>query len=490
MTTTISTPSLQALVLAAGKSSRFNTGKTKLLEKICGQEMALYAPKLLQSMNIPVTMIVGFQKELVRAAVVKNLGDSITFVEQEQQQGTGHAIMCSRSTWKADHILIMNGDMPLVTKDIITDLYTQHSASNAAISFVIAHNSDPSVQGYGRVIKEGDTTVAIVEAKEFKGDSHQHCCINAGIYLVRRDFLQESIDAIERSAHQEFYFTDIVKIAHSQQRTITTTTASFDHIRGINTFHELWIAEQIKRSELIKHWMDQGVHFSVAQNVHIDLGVTIGSGTKIGCGVHLIGTTHIGAHCTIHEFSSVENSTVGDHTQIYSHCLLKDSHVGSHAKIGPFAHVHRKTHIGDKSVIGNFVEVKQSTIGNASKAKHLAYLGDAHIGSKVNIGAGTIICNHNGITKSTTTIHDHAYIGSNSTIIAPVTVGEAAFTAAGSVITDDVPAHALALGRARQVNKEGYAQKLRQRAQEAKEQQENNSLQPPINHHKPDTQQP
>jgi bifunctional UDP-N-acetylglucosamine pyrophosphorylase/glucosamine-1-phosphate N-acetyltransferase len=277
--------------------------------------------------------------------------------------------------------------------------------------------------------------------------------------------LEEHIDALEKNEiGKEFYFTDIVKRASGKKLPVVMVESPFDQVRGINTFQELWAAQQIKRGELIKYWMDQGVRFPMAQNVHIDLEVTLGVGSTIGSGVQLLGRTVIGTNSQVGDFSMINNSSIGDTSCIHSHSVIKDSSVGSGVNIGPFAHVHSNSVIGDQSIIGNFVEVKKSVVGIQTKAKHLAYLGDAQIGSGVNIGAGTIICNHNGTTKNTTIIHDGAYVGSNSTLIAPLTLGQRAFTAAGSVITQDVPADALAIGRSHQVNKEGYAIKLRERA--------------------------
>ncbi len=455
---------IQAIILAAGKSSRFKTGKNKLLEKICGQEMVLYPTRLCTRLNIPTTVVVGFQRESVQACIEYHHGASITCVEQHEQLGTGHAILCSKPTWHQEHIVIMNGDMPLITEAIIQELYEKHINNNATLSFVTAHNVDLNVGGYGRVVHDNGI-LEIVEAKHFTGDPSKHCCINAGIYLVKREFLETHIEAIEKNdASKEFYFTDLIKLASTQQLPITTTEAPFDRVRGINNFQELWAAEQIKRGELIKYWMDNGVRFSVAQNVHIDLKVTIGAGSTIGCGVHLLGETHIGSNVTIQEFSSIDTTTIGDNATIAQHCVIKNSTIANHATVGPFAHLHSQTTLGEHSVVGNFVEIKKSSLDSYTKAKHLAYLGDAQIGSQVNIGAGTIICNHNGFTKNKTIIENKAYIGSNNTLVAPITIGEQSFTAAGSVITQDVPAHALAIGRAQQVNKEGYAQKLRERA--------------------------
>lgn len=452
---------VQAILLAAGKSTRFNTGRTKLLEKICGQEMIIYTTRLLEQLNIPILVVVGYQKDAIKEVIIRYHHNLINFVVQEEQHGTGHALMCTQSSWDREHILIMNGDVPLVTPAIIESLYEAHAAQNADISFVIAHNADPAIGGYGRVIKS-ENGIKIVEARDFTGDANEHCCVNAGIYLVRKQFLEQCVNQItQNDSTKEFYITDLIALASEQKKVIATVSAPFDRVRGINTLHELWAAEHIKRAELIKYWMDKGVHFSIAQNVHIDLDVTIGSGSYIGCGVHLLKGTTLGKNCKIHEFSSVEASHLGDGCEILPHCIIKDSSVGSLSTIGPFAHIKEDSHIGNQVVLGNFVEVKKSTIGHGTKAKHLAYLGDAKIGSNVNIGAGTITCNYNGLTKHQTVINDNAFIGSNNTLIAPVTIDKDAYTAAGSVISEDVSAGSLAISRARQVNKEGYATQLR-----------------------------
>jgi len=453
---------LQAIILAAGKSKSFNTPKSKLAEKICGQEMILYPTKLLESLCIPTTVVVGHQKELIQSILTATHLDRLHFVTQEEQQGTAHAILCARDSFKEEHILIMDGDMPIVTSEIIERLFAKHIASSATISFIVAHNDDPSGRHYGRVVKQENNKIKIVDATEFDGDTNDHCCVNAGIYIVTKNFLSANIDEIEKNeTSNEFYFTDIIRIASDKQEPVVTIQAPFDRIRGINNFQELWAAEHIKRSELIKHWMDKGVRFSVAQNVHIDLDVEIGAGSYIGCGVHILNGSKLGTNCFIHEFSAIESSTLADDVVIYSHCIVKDTHIGSRAKVGPFAHITENTIIGEDAIIGNFVEIKRTVVGKKSKAKHLAYLGDAEIGANVNIGAGTITCNHDGSKKHKTTIKDGAYIGSNNTLVAPITIEEDAFTAAGSTITQDVPKDALGIGRARQINKDGYGKKLR-----------------------------
>lgn len=451
---------VQAIILAAGKSSRFNTNTTKLSAEICGQPMILFITKLLENLGINTTVVVGHEKEIVKNIITHTHKDTINFINQEEQLGTGHALACTEKLWSKNNVLVINGDMPLVTEQIITDLYAQHTKKNACVSFVTTCNPDPTSKAYGRVVRT-ENNIAIVEAKDFIGNPQEHCCVNAGIYLIAKDFLQNYITELKNNnASNEFYITDLIAIASNNGKIVTTTSAPFDTIRGINTLQELWAAEQIKRSELINHWMDNGVRFSLAQNVHIDLNVTIGQGTSIDCGVHLRGTTTIGKNCHIYEFSSLENATLEDNVTIYSHTVINNAHIQSGAEVGPFAHVHKNSILGKSTTIGNFVEVKNCTLGTHTKAKHLTYLGDATIGSCVNIGAGTITCNYNGVTKERTTIKNNAFIGSNNALVAPVTIGENAFTAAGSTITTNVPDNALAIARAQQTNKHNYAHTL------------------------------
>lgn len=452
---------LQAIILSAGKSSRFGTDSSKLLAPLCGQEMILYPTKLLHEFGIETTMVTGHQREDIEAVVKKNVSKNIQFIHQTEQRGTGHAILCTKDAWHKDHILIMNGDMPLVTKDIITKLYAKHTETDAAISFVTSYNVDPSITNYGRVIQDG-TKIKIVEPSDFKGDQHHHHALNAGIYLIKKDFLLNYCNSIEANENSnEFYLTDLVGIASNARETVSTVNVPFDCVRGVNTLAELWAAEQIKRGSLIQHWMEHGVRFMMPQTTYIDLDVAIGSGTIISAGAQLLRGTRIGEQCVIHPFCVLDNAIIGDNVCIDSHSVIRDSTVHAQAHIGPYAHLRTETEIHEQAHVGNFVEIKKSTLGKETKAKHLSYLGDATVGSNVNIGAGTITCNHDGKNKHETIIQDNAYIGSNSTLIAPLTIENNAFTAAGSTITDNVPKDALAIGRARQVNKDGYAKKLR-----------------------------
>ena len=453
---------IQAVILAAGKSTRFKTGKSKLLQKICGQEIILYGTKLLEDLHIPSTIVVGFQKEEVLDVLHAHMQTSFSVVVQEEQRGTGDAVRCTRSTWNAENILIINGDTPLLTSQIIQELYDKHVATKSAITFVTAAHPEPS-ESYGRVIQY-DGKLMIVESNEFKDDPQEYCNINAGIYLIKRSFLEDNINKLDiNNPKQEFYLTDLVKIAGQTNLKVETLLVPFDNVRGVNNFKELWAAEHIKRSELIHHWMLHGVRFNFPQNVHLDLNVSIGSGTEVGAGAQLRDGTQIGSDCIISEHCIIERSKIADRAIILPFTVITDSHIETCANVGPFAHIRNHSMLGSHATIGNFVEIKKSIIGSHTKAKHLSYLGDAQIGEQVNIGAGTITCNHNGARKNTTVIGNGAYIGSNNNLIAPINIGKNAYTAAGSTITEDVPADALAIARAHQVNKEQYAQKLREK---------------------------
>lgn len=452
---------IQAILLAAGKSTRLKSGKTKLTEKICGQEIILYATQLLTDMEIPSSIVVGYQKEDVMPVITKKHADAFAFVHQEEQCGTGHAIACTKTSWHKDAILIMNGDMPLLSQDIIHELHEKHVSTNAAVSFIIAHNNTPQTNLHGRVI-EKDGAISI--DTNFTGDPQEHSFVHTGIYIFNRTFLEQHLDTILQHADTEEYcLTDLIRIAAQEKCTISTVIASFDMVRDIGTMEELWAVEQIKRSQIIRYWMENGVRFSVPQNVHIEHNVTIGAGTIIGCAAHITKGSRIGTNCIINEFASIENSVLENNVRINGHSIVKDSYVGAHAIVGPFAHIREKTTLAPHAVIGNFVEVKNSNIGSHTKAKHLTFLGDSDIGSHVNIGAGTITCNYDSVNKHKTTIEDHVFIGSHSTLVAPVTIKKDSYTAAGSVITTDVPENSLAIARTRQINKEGYAEKIREK---------------------------
>lgn len=449
----------QAVILAAGKSSRFKTKKSKLLFNICGRTMILYPAKELEALNIPMTLILGHQADEVKQEVLQAAVKNVSFAIQAEQKGTGHAVACSRSMWNKDTILILAGDTPLITKELIHSLLLHHEATNATVSFCSTMVIDPT--GYGRVI-EDNGAFSIVEEKDCSEEQKTINRINAGIYAISRSFLEENIDKIEKSPKTgEFYLPNLVHMASQQGLTVNAYPVPYDNVRGVNTLQELWSVEQIKRSEFIKYWMSEGVRFELAQSIHIDINVKIGAGSFIGTGVHLLGNTTIGEECFVGAFSILEDSIVGDNTNIHSHSVIQHSVIGKNVHVGPFARLRKDVSLGDNVLVGNFVEMKTVQMGEFTKTKHLTYLGDAVIGKSVNIGAGTITCNYDGNKQHKTIIEDNTFIGSNNTLIAPITVKEGSYTAGGSTITEDVPANSLAIGRSKQQLKEGYAQKLR-----------------------------
>ncbi|KKQ32712.1 MAG: Bifunctional protein GlmU [candidate division TM6 bacterium GW2011_GWF2_37_49] len=449
---------VKAVVLAAGKSTRFKTKKSKLSYTICGRPMVMYPISALELLDIPIAVVLGYQADVIRKMIEGYKVKNVSFVLQAEQLGTGHAVSCSRDTWEDfDDIFIMNGDMPLITSDLIQDVILTHKNSSATLTFVSAMVLDPS--SYGRV-SENDGKYSVIEDKDCTDDERQISKVNVGIYVINRIWLAKNIECVAKSDSGEFYLTDLIKLASDQNLNVKDVSVPFDYVRGVNNFQELWNAEQIKRSEFIKHWMAEGVRFEMAQSIHVDIDVKIGQGSFIGTGSHLLGKTVIGEDCFVGAFSIVENTTIGDSTVIHSHSVIQDSQIGGEVHVGPFARLRNNVSIGNNVQIGNFVEIKNTEIGDNSKTKHLTYLGDAKIGKAVNIGAGTITCNYDGANKFKTIIEDEAFVGSNNTLIAPINIGKGAYTAGGSTITQDVPAGGLGIGRSRQENKKDYAQKI------------------------------
>jgi bifunctional UDP-N-acetylglucosamine pyrophosphorylase / glucosamine-1-phosphate N-acetyltransferase len=464
--------SVRAIVLAAGRSSRFKGRVPKQLFPLCGRPLILYPLQVLSNMNLPVTMVVGYKADEIIALIKEQSFLQPTFVYQEVPLGTGDAVKKTQPYWDTDHILILNGDMPLIDKELINAVIEHHTTTRADITFVATYAFDPT--GYGRVIQEKGM-ISIIEHKECSEQQLSIDYVNAGVYLIKRQFLEAYLSTLSHhESSGEFYLPDLIQQACEREGRVEIVNAPYDGVRGINTLYEFWEVEQIKRHTIIKEHMLNGVYFQMPQTSHVDVDVVIGEGTSIGAGVQLFKGATIGKRCDIHPYAVIAHSIIGDDSVVYSHTVISDSSVAQQVQVGPFARLRDNVTLDSKAVIGNFVEIKNSVIGASSKAKHLAYLGDATLEQSVNIGAGTITCNHNGVKKQKTYISKGAYIGSNTTLVAPLTIGSDAFTAAGSVVTQDVEAGALAIGRTRQVNKVGYAHKLRERLrQEATPSSEN-----------------
>ncbi len=444
-----------AVVLAAGKSKRFKTETSKLLAPVCGKPMILYPITRLAQLSLPTTVVLGHQAESIIASLPSH--SLFQFVVQNEQLGTGHALALTKQHWQNDYVLVLKGDTPLVSKELLEDLINVHLSKKSDVTFCVTHPFDP--RGYGRVIEEKGK-VFIIEERDCTSEQRQTTLVNAGVYVFSRSFLNASIDLLTPSSQTgEYYLTQLIHIASEKGYQVHTVPVPFDQVRGVNTIEELWEVEQIRRSSIIKKLMGEGVFFTMPQTVHIEEECSVGPNSVVGPGVILKGKTTVGSYCILGAYSVLENCVIGERTQLLPFTYIENSLIASHARLGPYARIHQKSSIESSTEIGNFVEVKHSHLGSKTKAKHLSYIGDAHIGSGVNMGAGSITCNHDGLAKQKTTIHDHAYIGSNTILVAPVEVGSHSFTAAGSVITQEVPPHSLAIARARQTNKEGYLPK-------------------------------
>ena len=332
---------LQAVILAAGQSKRFRTGNTKLLEKVCGQEIILYPTNLLSSMEIPTTIVVGHQAERIEKTVQAHHRNTVDFAEQGKRHSRGHALLCSKSKWHAQDILVMNGDTPFVSEEIITSLQLKHKKNDAVISIVKSHCCESASASYDHIIRNDDGQIEVVSMHECSASFQESCCVDAGIYMIDGEFLHECATRIS-GEETRFHIGDLVREANRNGHTVEMVSAPFDRIRSIDTFQDLWCAQQVKRAELMKYWMNRGVHFFTAQNVHLDLDVKIGVGTFIGCGVQLFGKTHIGSNAHIGHFSVIEESTIGSHATIQPHSVLTKTTIAEQENIGPFAHITNK----------------------------------------------------------------------------------------------------------------------------------------------------
>ena len=322
--------SVQAVVLAAGGSTRFKTETSKLLASICGQEMILYPVILLEKLGIDTTMVIGFQRDKIVETIGKKTYKP-RFIVQEQQLGTGHALLCTQRNWHTDHILLLNGDMPLISEQIITDLIEQHIAAQAGISFIVSHNTDSSI-GYGRLV-DRDNTLRIVEAKHFTYKPEEYPLVNAGIYIINRSFLEKYLSEIEQNeVTNEFYVTDLVELANKNNIPVVHIEVPFDALHGVNTLRQLEKAERLKKRELTEYWMARGVRFENPKSVHIDLTVTIEPGSVIGAGVELHGNTHIGKKCIIGSFSILKDARLKDSVRVGSHSTIEKKTVNSDVK--------------------------------------------------------------------------------------------------------------------------------------------------------------
>jgi len=458
------TNNLAIAIMAAGKGTRLKSKRPKVLHEIGGRALLLHvvatALKVVPADDI--YCIIGHEADRVRAAVEST---GVQFVLQPEQRGTGHALQMVKAFFALsgqplpENLLVLSGDVPLIRPETIAAIRNTHLREHAAMTILTAVPPDPA--GYGRVLRcsPGSPEVtAIVEQKSLKPDQLATPEINSGIYCFRTSALFEKLDQLDtNNAHGEFYLTDVAAmLVADNQRVVAVQADSVDEVLGANTIAEMMHLDAAMRLNNARRLMANGVTIFRPETTVIDSEVEIGPDTTIEPFVQLLGTTKIGSDCRIRSYSVIQNTTVGDNVTIRNGCITDSATIANDAIIGPYSHLRPESRIGERAHVGNFVETKKVTIGAGSKANHLNYLGDAVIGANTNIGAGAITCNYDGVLKHQTTIGDNVFVGSDSTLVAPVTIESNSYIAAGSSITDDVPSGALALGRARQVTKPGW----------------------------------
>ncbi len=445
---------IRILILAAGKSTRMKSKKAKVLHPVGGVPLIHHVLRAAREISPDVSIVVGRQAEEVKA-----LAPEATFVEQTQQLGTGHAVMAARqhlAEYTGD-LVVLPGDVPLIEAATLQRFLKFHVDGGFKASVLTADAPNP--YGYGRVVRRNvDEIEAIVEHRDASPEIRLITEINSGIYVFNAPVLFEALSKTQNNnAQKEYYLTDVIGVLVNQgQKAGVFKVEKVDEILGINTRQELAAIDRIMRRRKCEALMTEGVSIIDPESTFIDETVQIGPDTVIYPSVQITGATVIGEDATIHSFSRISNSQIGGRSTVLDGCIIMDSSVGEDVSVGPYAHIRMGAALANKVKVGNFVEIKKSTLDSGTKSMHLTYLGDATIGKNVNIGAGTITCNYDGVAKHPTHIEDGVFIGSDSQLIAPVRVGKGAYVAAGSSITDDVPPGSLAIARGRQTVKEEW----------------------------------
>jgi bifunctional UDP-N-acetylglucosamine pyrophosphorylase/glucosamine-1-phosphate N-acetyltransferase len=459
-------PTFAIAIMAAGKGTRLKSKHPKVLHEVGGKPLLAHVIAAATRVVPPkdIYAIIGHEADRVREAVAST---GVNFVLQAEQRGTGHAIMTVRNVLKPyDMVLVLSGDAPLISPQTIEAMRDFHLAKRAAMTILSARLEDPT--GYGRIVRRApgsDDAEAIVEQKSLEKEQQKIKEINSGIYAFATKPLFEHIDRLSTdNPHGEFYLTDMAGLLKkARQRVVALETSDAHEVLGGNTRAEMVAIDEKMRAAKCQQLMAAGATIYYPSTCVIDSDVVIGADTIIEPFAQLLGTTRIGSDCRIRSYSVITDSEIGDGVTVRHGTVMDQARIANHAIIGPYSHLRPGSDIGEGAHVGNFVETKKIKLGKGSKANHLTYLGDAEIGAGVNVGAGTITCNYDGVNKHKTTIEDGVFVGSDATLVAPVTIGKNAYVAAASCITDDVPPEALAVGRARQTVKEGWAREKRSR---------------------------
>lgn len=459
-------PSLMTIVLAAGKGTRMASSRPKVLHQLRGRPMAYYALDLARSISSDrILMVLGHEADMVRA----NVEDSypgVEYVVQEPQLGTGHALLQCLSQLEGfcGNVLVLSGDVPALTADKLENLLKTQMNSEAEVAILTSFLPDPT--GYGRIIRnQAEDVTAIREQKDLNPDEESIGEVNMGVYLFKTAFLVRELPLLSNdNAQGEYYLTDLVQAAAASGETVSAFILKDpDEALGINTLLELSDMEKRMRDDTLRKLLEGGVRIIDPSTTYVDESVEVEADAVLHPITFLYGATRIGSGTVIHPGAVVTDSVIGSDVQILPYSVINDSRIDDRASVGPFARLRPGTHIGPEAKIGNFVEVKKAHLGEGSKVSHLTYVGDAQLGRNVNVGAGSVTCNYDGFSKHQTVIEDGVFVGSGTMMVAPVVLGANSIVGAGSTITEDVPPDSLALGRARQEVKEGWARRWREK---------------------------
>jgi len=453
------------VILAAGLGTRMKSRQAKVLHRAGGLTLIEHVVASASWLARPerIVVVVGHQADMVKTVLE---GRGVRFAPQDEQKGTGHAVAICREMVEPQGslVVVLYGDCPLLSEATLQELVRRQASSTAAATVITTALDDPA--GYGRILlDERGNLRAIVEQKAATPEQLAVREINSGIYCFRSGLLWKHIGEIRaNNPAGEYYLTDMVEILRRAGHEVAIFHLDDpSEVLGINTRAELAEVDRIFRQRKVRELMLEGVTIRKPETVTIDLGVRIGIDTVVDPFAQILGNTVIGEDCRVGACSIIQNSTIGNDVEVHPFSVVLESRLEAGARVGPFARLRMGAQVEAGARVGNFVELKKTRLGAGSKAMHLAYLGDSTIGADVNIGAGTITCNYDGVKKHQTKIGDGAFVGSNATLVAPVEVGEGSYVGAGSVITDAVPADALAVGRSRQVNKEGWAKRRREK---------------------------
>jgi bifunctional UDP-N-acetylglucosamine pyrophosphorylase/glucosamine-1-phosphate N-acetyltransferase len=455
---------LHIVVLAAGKGTRMKSALPKVLHRVAGVPMIDYVLSAAAQLSPKsITVVVGHQAQTLTSALVGY--SNLTFVVQEPQLGTGDALRRTEGALRSatGTLVLLSGDVPLLRGETLKTLVDHHRATHARATVLTAIVDEP--RGYGRIVRSGEQIARIVEEKDATPTEREVREINSGIYAFALEGLFDAVKQLGAdNAQQEYYLPDLVHIFRQRGLRVETVAAPDSReIQGINSRSELARLGRIVRDAKTAELMAAGVTVDDPSTTYVDSDVTVGADTILHPCVFLEGHTSIGQGCEIHSGVRIVNSRIGDRVTIVNHCVINESVVGDGANVGPFTHLRKDVIIGPEARVGNFVEMKNTSLGAGSKSSHLSYLGDAEIGAQVNIGAGTITCNYDGVSKHKTTIEDGAFIGSDTQLIAPVTVGKGAYVGTGTTIREDVPPGALAVSAGKQRNLEGWVEQKRKK---------------------------